>query len=91
MSPDSRSPDSAGDRAGPSKVPHLLDRPVSPDEMLARQKSEMLPLVNELCGELGSSKLSTRSRVKVPPLAVPEVGSCAPSGRAWRLWVARHS
>ena len=40
-------------------MPYLLDRPVSPDEMLARQKSEMLPLVNELCGQLGSSKLTT--------------------------------
>ena len=24
-------------------------------------------------------------------LAVPELGSCASSGRAWRLWAARHS
>ena len=29
--------------------------------------------------------------VKVPPSAVPEMGSCASSGRAWRLWAARHS
>ena len=26
-----------------------------------------------------------------PPLAVPELGSCASSGRARRLWAARHS
>ena len=25
------------------------------------------------------------------PLAVPPLGSCASSGRAWRLWAARHS
>ena len=25
------------------------------------------------------------------PLAVPQLGSCASSRRAWRLWVARHS
>ena len=25
------------------------------------------------------------------PLAVPQLGSCASSGRAWRLWAARHS
>ena len=31
------------------------------------------------------------SRVKGPPLAGPELGSCASSGRAWRLWAARHS
>ena len=29
--------------------------------------------------------------VKVPPLAVPQLGSCASSGRAWRLWAARYS
>ena len=32
-----------------------------------------------------------RSMVKVPRLAVPEVGSRASSGRAWKLWLARHS
>ena len=26
-----------------------------------------------------------------PPLAVPQLGSCTSSGRAWRLWAARHS
>ena len=25
------------------------------------------------------------------PLAVPQLGSCASSGRAWRLWAAQHS
>ena len=29
--------------------------------------------------------------VKVPPFAVPQLGSCASAGRAWRLWAARHS
>ena len=28
---------------------------------------------------------------KVAPLAVPQLGSCGPSGRAWQLWAARHS
>ena len=32
------------------------------------------------------------SMVKVPPWQlVPQLGSCASSGRAWRLWAARHS
>ena len=32
------------------------------------------------------------SRLKVPPpLAAPQLGSCASSGRAWRLWAARPS
>ena len=31
------------------------------------------------------------SRVKVPLLAEPQLGSCASSGRAWRLRAARHS
>ena len=78
VSPDSRSPDSASDRAARSKVPHVLDRPVSPDEMLARQKSEMLPLVNELCGELGSSKLSTAAGSKCPRWQCPR-SALAPS------------
>ena len=26
-----------------------------------------------------------------PPLAMPELGSCASTGRAWRLWAASHS
>ena len=25
------------------------------------------------------------------PLAVPQLGSCASSGHAWRLWATRHS
>ena len=29
--------------------------------------------------------------VKVPSLAVPQLGSCASSGRAWQPWAARHS
>ena len=29
--------------------------------------------------------------LKVPALAAPQLGSCASSGRAWRLWAARHS
>ena len=29
--------------------------------------------------------------VKVPPFAVPQLGSSASAGRAWRLWAARHS
>ena len=29
--------------------------------------------------------------LKVPPLAVPQFGSCASSGRAWWLWAAQYS
>ena len=32
-----------------------------------------------------------RSMVKVAPLAAPQLGSCASSGRAWRLWATRNS
>lgn len=59
---------------GPFSTDLLTCRPVSPDEMLARQKSEMLPLVNELCGELGSSKLSTAAGSERPRW---QLGSCA--------------
>ena len=30
--------------------------------------------------------LTCSSTVKVPPLAAPQLGSCASSGRAWQLW-----
>ena len=30
------------------------------------------------------------SMVRVPPLAVPQLGPCASSGHTWRLWAARH-
>ena len=34
----------------------------------------------------------TAGSLKVPPpLAAPRLGFCASSGRAWRLWAARHS
>jgi len=29
--------------------------------------------------------------VKVPPLAGPQLGSCASSGRTWWLWAIQHS
>jgi hypothetical protein len=37
-----------------------------------------------------STGKTTRSKVP-PPLAAPDLGSCASSGRAWWLWAARHS
>ena len=33
----------------------------------------------------------TPARSTRPPSAVPELGACASSGRAWRPWLARHS
>ena len=32
-----------------------------------------------------------QSALVITPLLAPELGSCASSGRAWRLWAARHS
>ena len=32
-----------------------------------------------------------RQHGRTPPLAVPELSSCASSGRSWRLWAAQHS
>ena len=34
---------------------------------------------------------TVRQHAQSAVLAVPELGSCASSGRAWRLWAARHS
>ena len=31
------------------------------------------------------------SKCWLPLLVVPQLGSCTSSGRAWRLWAARHS
>ena len=51
----------------------------------ARQEREQQALGTE-------GKLLHRSTLKAPPpLAAPQLGSCASSGRAWRLWAARHS
>ena len=36
-------------------------------------------------------RLLCGNMIKVPPLAVPQLGSCASSEHAWRLWAARHS
>ena len=33
----------------------------------------------------------TAARSKPPPLAAPQLGSRASSGRAWRLWAARYA
>ena len=33
----------------------------------------------------------TLQHARSAPLAAPQLGSCASSGRAWRLWAARHS
>ena len=35
--------------------------------------------------------LSVLQHGQSAPLAVPQLGFCASSGRAWRLWAARHS
>ena len=40
---------------------------------------------------LGLRLGSIRSKVKLRPWAVPQLGSCASSGRNWRLWAAQHS
>ena len=29
--------------------------------------------------------------VKAPPLAMPQLSSCASPGRGWQLWAAQHS
>ena len=41
--------------------------------------------------DLSMIKVPPLTMVKVPPSAAPQPGSCASSGRAWRLWAARHS
>ena len=56
-----------------------------------------LTLTLTLHPNLGSHCFDANATVAVPqhgqsaPLAGPQLGSCASSGRAWRLWAARHS
>jgi hypothetical protein len=42
-------------------------------------------------GDVRDEELERPQGQKKCPLAVPQLGSCASSGRAWRLWAARHS
>ena len=39
--------------------------------------------------EAASARYAVTQHGKSAPLAVPELGSCTPSGRAWRFWAAR--
>ena len=55
-------------------------------ERLGNYYGSDLPSSLERAGLVGSTAWS-----KCPPLAVLQLGSCASSGRAWRLWAARHS
>ena len=60
----------------------------------------LVELLNTACFATGTSMLNrdlclvdiaiynANLRVRAPPLAVPDDGSCAASGRAWRLWAA---
>lgn len=49
----------------------LFHGAVVPDEMLARQKADMLPLVNDTCRSLGCNKLSTVITMHRYPWWVP--------------------
>ena len=48
-----------------------------------------MPLTDGSAMDRARAWLEHRSMVEVPPLAVPEFGSRASSGRAWQLWLAR--
>ena len=42
-------------------------------------------------GDLEAWQAQVEQHGQSGPLAVPALGCCASSGRAWRLWAARHS
>ena len=40
-------------------VARYMHGSIAPDEMIARHKTDLLPLVNDICSRLGCNKLST--------------------------------
>ena len=58
----------------------------TPQQQLEREQLEHKKKVDRMFKHLGE-----RRHRQSGPLAVPQLGSCASSGRAWRLWAARHS
>ena len=83
---------------GPDPCPCLtfpsypLTHPPSPScqarGRLARQETRRM-VAGDLLGELAAKRGSAARQSTL--LAVPEVGPCASSGRAWWLWLARGS
>ena len=68
---------------------HLDDRLRSLKELID-EKSDMATHLDRDINS-GNQMGVCLSMVKVSALAVPQLGSCASSGRACRLWAARHS
>ena len=72
--------------AAPAELHGLLSALLGvPDGAADMPSGECVPHESNL-ELLGSAAWS-----KCPPLAVPQLGSCASSGRAWRRWAARRS
>ena len=57
----------------------------------AKAGAQMLQVFEAMGMFIGPESLEQRSTVKAHPFAVPQLGSCASSRRAWRLWAARPS
>ena len=58
----------------------------TPRQQGEREQLEHKRKVEKMFKHLGERQLGQSA-----PLAVPQLGSCAFSGRPWRLWTARHS
>ena len=54
-------------------IARYLHGPITPDEMIARHKTDMLPQVNDLCSRLGCNKLSTVVTMHRFPLWMPSL------------------
>ena len=57
-------------------------------------KQPTIPLGEALCVQCESSRTRNRGQLQhviSAALAVPQLGYCASSGHAWRLWTAQHS
>ena len=70
-------------------LPELHTYGSGPEQDEIKAEAEGLPGV-QVNGGIDHAHPSLHgSKLKVPPLAAPQLGSCASSGRAWRLWAAR--
>ena len=74
--------------------PFEIHQPTLTRRQVPRLFSPVWAIISRVLPEQHKARivlLTSSSVVRVPSLAVPQLGSCASSARAWRLRAARHS
>ena len=64
---------------------------LSEDEDEEEEEEEEEEGGGDVSGDVSGSLSQVQRHGESAPLAVPQLGSCASSGRTWRLWLAWHS